>query len=179
MYDTVASLQCLVSDYGGSLSSVKTIVDSGLDVYAHNIETVRRLTPHVRDPRAGYDQSLEALREAKRLGKTEREGKLMTKSSIMLGLGEEMEEVLETMRDLRNVGVDILTLGQYLRPSEKHLGVVEWVEEDFFQELKRKGEDMGFEYVVSGRMVRSSYKAGEFYRQWKEKEVKKSRSVNC
>jgi len=102
----------------------------------------------------------------------------MTKSSIMLGLGEEMEEVLETMRDLRNVGVDILTLGQYLRPSEKHLGVVEWVEEDFFQELKRKGEDMGFEYVVSGRMVRSSYKAGEFYRQWKEKEVKKSRSVN-
>ena len=158
-------VECLVSDFGGSGDSVKTIVESGLDVYAHNIETVRRLTPFVRDPRADYDQSLASLRRAKEC----KPRGMWTKSSIMVGLGETKEEVVKTMRDLRDVGVDVLTVGQYLKPSEKHLTIVEYVKPEIFEEYKKIGEEqLGFKYVVSGPMVRSSYKAGEFFETYME-----------
>ena len=115
-------VECLVSDFAGDLKAVETLATSGLDVYAHNVETVRRLQKFVRDHRAGYDQSLNVLKHAK-----ERNPQLYTKTSLMLGLGETEEEVLEAMRDMRAVGVDVLTLGQYLRPTEHHLAVVEYV----------------------------------------------------
>ena len=115
-------VECLVSDFAGDLKAVETLATSGLDVYAHNVETVRRLQKFVRDHRAGYDQSLNVLKHAK-----ERNPNLYTKTSLMLGLGETEDEVLEAMRDMRAVGVDVLTLGQYLRPTEHHLAVVEYV----------------------------------------------------
>jgi lipoic acid synthetase len=151
-------VECLVSDFAGSLSSVETLAKSGLDVYAHNIETVERLQRFVRDPRAGYQQSLNALRHAKVA-----QPNVYTKTSIMLGLGETEAEVIQTMKDLRAIDVDVLTLGQYLRPTEKHLSVVEYVTPAKFQEYQQIGEALGFKYVASGPMVRSSYKAGEFY----------------
>jgi lipoic acid synthetase len=151
-------VECLVSDFAGSLYSVETLAKSGLDVYAHNIETVERLQRFVRDPRAGYQQSLNALQHAKVT-----QPNVYTKTSIMLGLGETIEEVVQTMKDLRAIDVDVLTLGQYLRPTEQHLSVVEYVTPQQFQEYQTMGEDLGFKYVASGPMVRSSYKAGEFY----------------
>eukprot|EP00968_Pinguiococcus_pyrenoidosus_P004481 scaffold300_cov258-Pinguiococcus_pyrenoidosus.AAC.60 len=169
-------VECLVSDFQGDFevqsnvksrsprpprfsSSVDRLAASGLDVYAHNIETVERLQGAVRDKRANYAQSLSVLRRAK-----ESNPNLYTKSSIMVGLGETTEEVVQTMRDLRSVGVDIVTLGQYLRPTEQHLSVVEYVHPDQFEEYRRIGEEeLGFRFVASGPMVRSSYKAGEFF----------------
>ena len=112
----------------------------------------------VRDPRAGYRQSLSTLEHAKKA-----KPGLYTKTSIMLGLGETDEEVIQTMKDLRAVGVDVVTFGQYLRPTEQHLSVVEYVKPEKFDEFRQIGEDMGFKYVASGPLVRSSYKAGEFY----------------
>ena len=154
-------VECLVSDFAGDHTSVATLSASGLDVFAHNLETVRRLQPFVRDKRAGYDQSLGVLKAAKEHAP---EGhRLYTKTSLMLGLGETEEEVLEAMRDLRGVGVDVLTLGQYLRPTEKHLAVVEYVTPERFDYYREQGEAMGFRYVASGPMVRSSYKAGELF----------------
>ena len=120
-------VECLVSDFRGDLGSVEKLACSGLDVYAHNVETVRRLQRYVRDPRAGYEQSLRTLEHAKR------RGGVYTKTSIMLGLGETEEEVIETMRDLREIDVDVLTLGQYLRPTERHLSVVEYVTPEKFE----------------------------------------------
>jgi len=149
-------VECLTPDFSGDLSLVTPLATSGLDVYAHNVETVRRLQGRVRDPRAGYDQSLSVLRAAKATG-------VLTKTSIMLGLGEKDDEVLETMRDLRDVGVDILTFGQYLKPTERHLDVVDMVHPEKFDHWRFVGEEMGFRYVASGPLVRSSYKAGEFY----------------
>tara|TARA_B110001452_G_scaffold247814_1_gene234120 strand:+ start:2265 stop:3149 length:885 start_codon:yes stop_codon:yes gene_type:complete len=154
-------VECLVSDYAGDLDAVATIAACGLDVYAHNIETVERLQPFVRDKRANYQQSLTALREAK--ARAPPDARLYTKSSIMLGLGETQDEVLQTMRDLRAVGVDVLTLGQYLRPTERHLAVVDYVTPEQFDWYREQGEGMGFRYVASGPMVRSSYKAGELF----------------
>eukprot|EP00291_Cryptomonas_curvata_P024646 CAMPEP_0172163760 /NCGR_PEP_ID=MMETSP1050-20130122/7449_1 /TAXON_ID=233186 /ORGANISM="Cryptomonas curvata, Strain CCAP979/52" /LENGTH=406 /DNA_ID=CAMNT_0012833983 /DNA_START=154 /DNA_END=1370 /DNA_ORIENTATION=+ len=151
-------VECLVSDFQGMEDSVRELARSGLDVYAHNIETVRRLQPHVRDRRAGYDQSLRVLGLAK-----EARAGLYTKSSIMLGLGETVEEVRETMRDLRAAGVDVVTLGQYLRPTEAHLAVEEYVTPEAFDAYREYGMELGFRYVASGPMVRSSYKAGEFF----------------
>lgn len=151
-------VECLVSDFQGGLSSVETLALSGLDVYAHNVETVERLQKFVRDPRAGYWQSLSTLEHAKKA-----KPGLYTKTSIMLGLGETDEEVIQTMKDLRGVGVDVVTFGQYLRPTEQHLSVVEYVKPEKFDEFRQIGEDMGFKYVASGPLVRSSYKAGEFY----------------
>jgi lipoic acid synthetase len=151
-------VECLVSDFQGMLPSVATLALSGLDVYAHNIETVERLQKFVRDSRAGYQQSLSTLAHAK----TVKPG-LYTKTSIMLGLGETDEEVIQTMKDLRAIDVDVVTFGQYLRPTENHLSVVEYVRPEKFKEFQTIGEDMGFKYVASGPMVRSSYKAGEFY----------------
>jgi len=156
--DTGILVEALIPDFRGDLDAVRTVVDAGPDVLDHNLETVRRLQPLARDPRAGYDQSLSVLRAAK----TMRSG-LFTKSSIMLGLGETREEVLRAMADLRENGVDILTLGQYLRPSAWHLPVSEYVAPETFDEYREAGEAMGFVYVAAGPLVRSSYRAGEFF----------------
>ena len=128
------------------------------DVFANNLETVRRLTPVVRDPKAGYDQTLGVLAEMKRSSP-----EIVTKSSLMVGLGEGEAEVEEALSDLRAAGVDILTFGQYLRPSAWHLPVQEWVTPEKFQAYKHLGEQYGFRYVASGPLVRSSYRAAELF----------------
>jgi lipoic acid synthetase len=151
-------VECLVSDFQGNQTSVARLAQSGLDVYAHNVETVERLQPFVRDARAGYAQSLDTLKHAKAV-----QPGLYTKTSIMLGLGETDAEVLQTMQDLRDIDVDVVTFGQYLRPTEQHLSVVEYVKPEKFDYFRRIGEELGFKYVASGPLVRSSYKAGEFY----------------
>lgn len=151
-------VEALVPDFSGKLDCVEVVAKSGLEVYAHNIETVKRLTPAVRDPRAKYDQSMTVLEHAKNSNPL-----LVTKSSIMLGLGESDEETIQTMKDLRTAGVEALTLGQYMQPTKRHLLVKEWVTPEKFDSLKKLGEDMGFLYVASGPLVRSSYRAGEFY----------------
>jgi lipoic acid synthetase len=151
-------VEVLIPDFQNDLDSIRTIVDARPDVIAHNIETTLSLTPTARDPRAGYWQSLSVLRIVKRLW---RQG--YTKSSIMVGLGETEEEVHQAMAHLRMVGVDFLTVGQYLRPSPRHLPVVEYVRPEQFRRYQAMGEDLGFKYVASGPLVRSSYKAGEFY----------------
>jgi len=151
-------VEALIPDFQGDLEAVRRVVESGVDVLDHNVETVERLQGTVRDRRANYAQSLAVLLGAKAI----REG-LFTKSSIMLGLGETRDEILQTMRDLRAIDVDILTLGQYLRPSDWHLVVHEYVPPEFFDELRDIGESMGFAYVAAGPFVRSSYRAGEFF----------------
>jgi lipoic acid synthetase len=151
-------VEALIPDFQGDLEAVRTVVDAGVDVLDHNVETVERLQGTVRDRRANYAQSLKVLRAAKGM-----RGDLFTKSSIMLGLGETREEVIATMRDLRENDVDILTLGQYLRPSSWHLAVQEYVPPEAFDELREAGEALGFAYVASGPLVRSSYRAGEFF----------------
>mmetsp|Transcript_11149 Transcript_11149/g.34155 ORF Transcript_11149/g.34155 Transcript_11149/m.34155 type:complete len:345 (-) Transcript_11149:154-1188(-) len=151
-------VECLVSDFQGDSEAVNTLAQSGLDVYAHNVETVERLQRYVRDKRANYAQSLNVLRAAKRANPN-----LYTKTSLMLGLGEKDEEVRQTMRDLRDADVDVVTFGQYLRPTDKHLSVVEYVTPEKFDQWREEGEVMGFKYVASGPLVRSSYKAGEYY----------------
>jgi len=161
-------VECLVSDFRGDKDAVQNLAQSGLDVYAHNIETVERLQKFVRDPRAGYIQSLSTLEHAKKV-----QPGLYTKTSIMLGLGESDEEVIRAMNDLREIDVDIVTFGQYLRPTESHLSVVEYVKPEKFNFFKEVGENLGFKYVASGPMVRSSYKAGEFF---VENMIKKERN---
>ncbi|EPS67544.1 lipoyl synthase, chloroplastic, partial [Genlisea aurea] len=153
-------IECLTSDFRGDLNAVETLVRSGLDVFAHNIETVKRLQRIVRDPRAGYEQSLAVLKHAK---VSKEGGTMITKSSIMLGLGETDDELEEAMADLRSIGVDILTLGQYLQPTPLHLTVKEYVTPEKFAHWKRYGESIGFRHVASGPLVRSSYKAGEVF----------------
>jgi len=151
-------VECLVPDFRGNLDSVKEIALSGLDVYAHNIETVEKLTPFVRDPRAKYRQSLRTLEAAKEFNKD-----LLTKSSIMLGLGESDKEVEQAMKDLKSAGVDCVTLGQYMQPTKRHLKVVEYVTPEKYKHWEDVGNEMGFLYTASGPLVRSSYKAGEFF----------------
>jgi len=151
--------ECLTPDFRGDWDAVEHLANSGLDVFAHNVETVRRLQSRVRDPRANYEQSLEVLRRAK----ASKEG-LVTKTSIMLGLGETDEEIEQTMFDCKAAGVDIFTLGQYLRPTPRHLEVRAYVTPEKFESWKKFGEErVGFRYVASGPLVRSSYKAGEFF----------------
>jgi len=149
-------VECLVSDFAGDYAAVEKLANCGLDVYAHNVETVRRLTPRVRDARAGYDQSLKVLADAKRANPD-----VVTKSSIMVGLGESTAEISETFRDLRAVDCDVVTLGQYLRPKEHHLSVVEYVVPEQFAKWEREALDLGFKYVASSPLARSSYKANE------------------
>ncbi|CRG95152.1 lipoyl synthase, putative [Plasmodium gallinaceum] len=151
-------IECLVSDFQGSFSSVKRLALSGLDVYAHNIETVKRLQKYVRDKRANYEQSLLVLKMAKEINP-----KLYTKTSIMLGLGETKEEVLEAMQNARENDIDVITFGQYLRPTKNHLSVVEYISPKLFDYYKEEGLKMGFKYIASGPLVRSSYKAGEYF----------------
>lgn len=152
-------VEVLIPDFCGNTTQINKVVQAKPEVLAHNIECIERLTPTVRDPRASYKQSLEVLANAKALGAQ------YTKSSIMVGLGESYEEVLECMRDLRAVDVDFLTIGQYLRPSGKHLALERYVSPDEFEAYKKAGLEMGFAIVASGPLVRSSYKAGEFFIQ--------------
>ena len=151
-------VEVLIPDFQGDISDLKQVVDAGPDVIAHNIETTMSLTPSVRDPRAHYWQSLSVLRNVKKLDR-----RVRTKSSIMVGLGETEEEVGQAMVHLRQAGVDFLTVGQYLRPSARHLKVVEYVKPDQFTRYREMGEELGFLYVASGPLVRSSYRAGEFF----------------
>jgi lipoic acid synthetase len=149
-------VEVLIPDFQGREDLVDVVLSAKPSVVAHNIETVRRLTSAVRDPRASYDQSLAVLKHMKRRG-------FYTKSSIMVGVGELKEEVIEAMYDLRSVGVDFLTIGQYLRPSEKHLAVHEYITPEQFEDYKKLGDEMGFASIASGPLVRSSYKAGELF----------------
>lgn len=137
---------------------MQTVTSSGLDVFAHNVETVPRLQHAVRDRRANWDQSLRVLRTAKHAGSVG-----LTKTSLMLGCGESREEVLEALGLLREAGVDVVTLGQYMRPTKRHMAVAEYVTPEAFDAYARVAEELGFAYVASGPMVRSSYKAGELY----------------
>ncbi|HWG85207.1 MAG TPA: lipoyl synthase [Deinococcales bacterium] len=147
-------VEALTPDFAGRLESVADVVLAGVDVYAQNLETVERLTHPVRDPRAGYRQTLGVLEHAK----TVRED-VFTKSSIMLGLGETRPEVRQAMLDLRAAGVDIVTLGQYLQPTRHHLPVERYVPPAEFAEIRAEGMEIGFLEVVAGPLVRSSYKA--------------------
>lgn len=155
-------VETLTPDWRGNMDCVRTMAASQADVLAHNIETVERLQLRVRDPRASYQQSLDVLREYKAVAHGAGR-RVVTKSSIMLGLGETDEELRQTFRDLLSVGVTVLTLGQYLQPTPRHLAVEEYIKPEKFSELARVGEEMGFAYVAAGPLVRSSYKAGEYF----------------
>jgi lipoic acid synthetase len=148
------AVEALTPDFQGVLKDVEVVVDSGLEVFAQNIETVRRLTHPVRDPRAGYEQTLRVLEHAKRYKPS-----VLTKSSVMLGLGEIEQEVEETLDDLRAVGVDIVTLGQYLRPTLNHLPIQRFVTPAEFDSFRERALAKGFLECVSGPLVRSSYRA--------------------
>ncbi len=164
--DPAILVETLVPDFRGDLAAVETVLRGGQEVFDHNVETVRRLQPVARDRRANYEQSLSVLRHAKAVRPD-----VYTKSSIMLGLGETRDEVLETLHDLRAAGVDIVTLGQYLRPSAWHLAVQEYVSPVAFDAYRRDAEAMGFLYAAAGPLVRSSYRAGEFFLESKLREA--------
>ncbi|MFN0061642.1 MAG: lipoyl synthase [Myxococcaceae bacterium] len=151
-------VEVLIPDFKGVTRDLDTVAQARPHVIAHNVETVERLTPTVRDRRATYTQSLRVLEHFK----TAHEG-IFTKSSIMVGLGETEVELFQTCRDLRDVGVDVLTLGQYLQPSQYHLRVEEFVKPETFETYKAAAEAMGFLYVAAGPLVRSSYRAAEFF----------------
>ena len=145
------TMETLIPDFKGKEKDIQKIIDAAPEIVSHNLETVRRLTKKVRI-QAKYDRSLHTL-------KILNEGGMKTKSGIMLGLGEELEEVIQSMKDLRSVGVSIVTLGQYLQPTKKHLPVVEFINPEKFEYLKQKGLSLGFRHVESGPLVRSSYHA--------------------
>ena len=149
------SVEVLIPDFDGSLPALKTTVKAGPDVLNHNIESCRRVFPRVR-PRGDYQRSLELLARVKEL-----EPAMPTKSGIILGMGEEWDEVIETMEDLRSAGCDLLTIGQYLRPSKKHLPIARFYTPAEFDQLREIGEGMGFKHVASGPLVRSSYHADQ------------------
>ncbi|KDQ19921.1 hypothetical protein BOTBODRAFT_125423 [Botryobasidium botryosum FD-172 SS1] len=150
-------VEALTGDFAGNLECVSQVARSGLDVYAHNVETVEALTPFVRDRRATFRQSLRVLERAKE------EGVRVTKTSIMLGVGEQEDQVLQALKDLRKSHVDVVTFGQYMRPTKRHMKVDRYVEPAEFERWKKVAEDLGFLYVASGPLVRSSYKAGEYF----------------
>lgn len=151
-------VEALTGDYAGDLSGVEKVATSGLDVYAHNVETVEELTPMVRDRRATFRQSLRVLEHAKEV-----RADLITKTSIMLGLGETEEQLWAALRELRGVGVDVVTFGQYMRPTKRHMKVHEYVTPQVFETWRQRALKMGFLYCASGPLVRSSYKAGEAF----------------
>jgi lipoic acid synthetase len=148
------AVEALTPDFQGNLLDVETVVGSGLEVFAQNVETVRRLTHPVRDPRASYEQTLAVLEHAKKFRST-----VLTKTSLMLGLGETDEEIEQAMDDMRAAGVDILTLGQYLRPTPNHLPIERWVTPEQFDQYRELALSKGFLECVSGPLVRSSYRA--------------------
>lgn len=151
-------VEVLSGDFRGNHKDCETLAVSGLDVYAHNLETVEALTPHVRDRRATYRQSLAILDKAKKTVPT-----LVTKTSLMLGLGETDQQVMQTLKDLREIKCDVVTFGQYMRPTKRHMKVVEYVSPEKFDYWRDVALEMGFLYVASGPLVRSSYKAGEAF----------------
>ena len=148
------AVEVLTPDFQGVMKDVETIVDSGIEVFAQNVETVKRLTHPVRDPRASYQQTLDVLAHAKR-----HRPEMLTKTSVILGLGETEEEIREVLTDLKAHQVDIVTFGQYLRPTKNHLPVDRYVTPEQFATYREWGLDMGFLEVISGPMVRSSYRA--------------------
>ena len=151
-------VEALTPDFDGVHTAIERVVDSGLEVFAQNVETVERLTRRVRDPRAGYRKTLDVLAHAKT-----HNPKVLTKTSLMLGLGESDEEILATFDDLRAIGVDIVTLGQYLRPTRNHLPVERWVSPEEFDRYRRLGLEKGFMEVAAGPLVRSSYRADRVF----------------
>ncbi|XP_053314349.1 lipoyl synthase, mitochondrial [Spea bombifrons] len=151
-------VECLTPDFRGDMKAVETVAVSGLDVYAHNVETVPELQRYVRDPRANFEQSVGVLKHAKSVRPD-----IISKTSIMLGLGETDEQVYNTMAALRKADVDCLTLGQYMQPTKRHLKVEEYVTPEKFKHWEKVGAELGFLYTASGPLVRSSYKAGEFF----------------
>jgi lipoyl synthase len=153
-------VEALTGDFRGDLDMVKIVADSGLDVYAHNVETVEGLTPYVRDRRATFRQSLKVLNHVKDVRGDQG---IITKTSLMLGLGEQEHEVEDALRELRKARVDVVTFGQYMRPTKRHLKVEKYVTPDEFEMWRQRALDMGFLYVASGPLVRSSYKAGEAF----------------
>ena len=153
-------VEALTPDFKGERDSLITIIDSGVDVFAHNVETVKRLTASVRDPRATYIQSLKVLKVAKELNPN-----VIVKTSLMLGLGETHEEIKATMADIKATGTTVLTLGQYLQPTKNHLPVVRYIPPAEFDEFREWGLDMGFYEVASGPFVRSSYRADRIFKQ--------------
>jgi len=150
-------VEALTPDFRGEKHLVEAVASSGLDVFAHNVETVPELQRDVRDRRANWDQSIEVLKHAKKSGAK------ITKTSLMLGLGETQEQVINALKLLREADVDVVTFGQYMRPTKKHHAVVEYITPEAFARYQEIAESMGFLYVASGAMVRSSYKAGEFF----------------
>ncbi|OTA04001.1 Lipoate synthase [Trichoderma parareesei] len=153
-------VEALTGDFAGDLDMVKIVAESGLDVYAHNVETVEGLTPYVRDRRATFRQSLKVLNHVKEVRGNEG---IITKTSIMLGLGEQEHELMDALRELRKANVDVVTFGQYMRPTKRHLKVEKYVTPDEFEMWRQRALDMGFLYCASGPLVRSSYKAGEAF----------------
>jgi lipoic acid synthetase len=157
-HDANVITEVLIPDFQGNTDHLTKVVNAGPEVIAHNLETTEPLTPNVRDSRATYAQSLNVLKSIKELNSS-----IRSKSSIMLGLGETENDLLKTMRDLRKAEVDILTLGQYLRPTKGHAPVREYVRPESFQYYKQVAEQLGFLYVAAGPFVRSSYRAGELF----------------
>nr|XP_016470745.1 PREDICTED: lipoyl synthase 2, mitochondrial-like [Nicotiana tabacum] len=152
-------IEALVPDFRGDPSCVEKVAKSGLDVFAHNIETVEELQRVVRDHRANFKQSMDVLMMAKDCAPAG----TLTKTSVMLGCGETPDQVVKTMEKVRAAGVDVMTFGQYMRPTKRHMPVSEYITPEAFENYRVLGMEMGFRYVASGPMVRSSYKAGEFY----------------
>jgi lipoic acid synthetase len=150
-------IEVLVPDFNGNETSIKTVLSAQPDIFNHNLETVERLTPVVRS-RAKYRPSLQVLRRAKQLDPA-----VVTKSGVMLGLGETENELFQALDDLREAGVQVLTMGQYLRPSPKHLPVIEYVTPQTFEFYREIALKKGFEYVASGPLVRSSYHAADYH----------------
>lgn len=168
-------VEALVPDFRGDSECVQRVATSGLDVFAHNIETVEELQSVVRDRRANFKQSLDVLKMAKSMAAPG----TLTKTSIMLGCGETPSQIIKTMESVRDAGVDVMTFGQYMRPTKGHMPVSEYVTPEAFERYRGLGMDMGFRYVASGPMVRSSYKAGEFYiKSMIEKDRQSSLSVD-
>ena len=170
-------VEALTPDFQGNKDLVHAVATSGLDVFAHNMETVERLTPYVRDRRATYQQSLDVLEYVKSLGHC------LTKTSLMLGLGETDEDIQKTLEDLRAIDVDVVTFGQYLQPTKRHVPVKEYITPEKFEEWQERAESMGFTYVASGPLVRSSYKAGEFFlknylKERKAQDIDEVKAVN-
>jgi len=151
-------VEALIPDFSGREEYLKNVTESAPFVIGHNIETVRRLTPYIRDRRCSYEGSLTVLRTIKKLNDS-----ILTKSGFMLGLGEKRSEIIETLKELKESGVDIITIGQYLQPTKKHHYVQKYYTPEEFDEFKKIGEELGVKYVISGPLVRSSYHAAEIF----------------
>ena len=166
-------VEALTGDFGGNLDHAAIVARSGLDVYAHNVETVEALTPYVRDRKATFQQSLKVLARAK-----QEVPSLITKTSIMLGLGETEEQLWDAMKQLRAASVDVVTFGQYMRPTKRHMKVEEYITPAAFDMWRERALELGFLYCASGPLVRSSYKAGESFIENVLKQRRKGEAVD-